>query len=354
MGQVRPLYLLARHVGGQTVQIATQNAWFRWDGAEKEWSAALDKTAALAAIVILAFVVLNPYGLAMATEDAVPAEADAAHAPPRARGTAGREILLAGYIAQPAYQRSDLRMTRLDATDITLKGMGWDGDALRFPIDGGVRSVEWWGPAGFMVDFLHNKAVSRLGKGAHGRKLANPVIEDVDATGTLAGAPIAPRVKLTDVFERLEFTHGHNVLLFTGLLRPAAITPRVRPYVGLGLGFALPHVEVWFPRGARDDRTSEYQCAGPAAQALAGLEIRTGKASYFLEYKVTWAHISAALTGDESWMNFMLPGDLLRQLGRWWRGETPKLGRIETTLTAHQIAVGAGYWWQVRRPAVAP
>lgn len=336
------------------MQIATQSAWSRRDSTEREWSAALDKAAALAAIVVLALVTMYPQGLAAIAPGDVPAEVqNTAADPARAKGTTGREILLAGYISQPAYQRSDLHMSRHDATDVTLKGMGWDGDALRFPVDGGVRSVEWWGPAGFMVDFLHNKAVARLGKGAHGRKLANPVIEDVDATGTLAGAAIEPRVKLTDVFERLEFTHGHNVLLFTGLLRPAAITPRLRPYFGLGLGFALPHVEVWFPRGARDDRTSEYQYAGPAAQAVAGLEIRTGKLSYFLEYKVTWAQISAALTGDESWMNFMLPGDLLRQLSRWWRGEPPKLGHIETTLTAHQIAVGAGYWWQVRRPAAA-
>lgn len=312
-----------------------------------------ERLASLAATAALATVVLHPDGLAMAPADAPPAAQDAAADQTRTPQRPGREILLAGYIAQPAYHRSDVRMTRPDATDLTLRQLGWDGDALKFPIDGGVRSVEWWGSAGFMVDFLHNKAVSRLGKGAHGRKLANPVIEDADAAGTLAGQPIASRVKLTDVFERLEFTHGHNVLLFTGLLRPPAPTPRLRPYFGIGLGFALPHVEVWFPGGARDDRTSEYQYAGPAAQALAGLEIRTGKVSYFLEYKFTWARISAALTGDESWMNFMLPGDLWRQLGRWRRGEAPRLGRIETTLAAHQIAAGAGYWWQVRRPALA-
>jgi lipid A oxidase len=314
-----------------------------------------DAVASLAAIVALAAVALHPDGLAMApADDAPPAaeEAQQGDAPPRARP--GREILLAGYIAQPAYHRSDVHLTRPDATDLKLEALGWDGDALRFPIDGGVRSVEWWGSLGFMVDFLHNKAVSRLGKGAHGRKLANPVIEDVNAAGTLAGQPVTPPVKLTDVFERLEFTHGHNVLLFTGLLRPASFGQRVRPYVGLGIGFALPHVEVWFPGGKRDDRTSEYQYAGPAAQALAGLEFRVGKVSYFLEYKFTWARISAALSGDESWMNFMMPGDLWRQLGRWWRGEAPKLGRVETTLAAHQVAVGAGYWLQVRRPAPAP
>lgn len=334
------------------MHVATWSAWPRRRRAHGAWGPRAEKAASLAAIAALAAVMLDPAELAMAPPGAPAApEARIGEGAAPAAVPRGREILLAGYVSQPLYQRSDVHMTRRDGTDVTLKALGWDGDALRFPIDGGVRSMEWWGSVGVMVDFLHNKAVARLGKGAHGRKLEHPVIEDVDAEGTLAGAPIAPRVKLTDVFERLEFTHGHNVLIFTGLLRPVALTPRLRPYLGVGLGFALPHVEVWFPGGAREDRTSEYQFAGPAAQAVAGLEIRTGKVSYFLEYKASWAHIATALTGDESWMNFDMPGDLLRQLGRWWRGEAPRLGRLETTLTAHQAAFGAGYWWQLRRPA---
>lgn len=268
---------------------------------------------------------------------------------PEHAGSATRETFVAGYVAQPLYARSDVHMTRPDGTDLTLKALGWDGDALRFPIDGGVRAVSGAAPLSFMVDFLHNKAVARLGKGAHGRKLKNPVIEDVDTEGTLKGGPAPGRVKLTEVFDRLEFTHGHNVLLFTPLLRLANITPRIRPYLGVGAGFALPHVEVWFPREARDRRTSEYQFAGPAAQAVAGVEIRTGRMAYFIEYKFSYAWISAALSGDESWLNFDMPGDLLRQLQRWWRGEEPAFGRLGTTLAAHQIAVGAGYWLQGTR-----
>ncbi|MCC7251960.1 MAG: lipid A oxidase, partial [Hyphomicrobium sp.] len=187
-------------------------------------------------------------------------------------------------------------------------------------------------------------------RGAHGRKLANPVIENTYTMGTLKGEPAPPLVKLTDVFKRLEFTHGHNVLLFTPIMRLASISPRIRPYIGIGAGFALPHVEVWFPGGSTEVRTNEYQYAGPAAQVLAGFEITTGKMAYFIEYKFTLAWISAALTGDQSWRNFDMPGDLFRQARRWWRGEEPKIGRISTTLVAHQIVVGAGYWLK-RAPA---
>lgn len=256
------------------------------------------------------------------------------------------ETLIAGYIGAPFYYRSDVHLVRPDDTDVTLRRLGWDGDALHFPIDGGVRALRWGSTFGFMVDFLHNKAVSRLGKGAHGRKLANPVIEDVAADGIIKGQPAPAQVKLTDVFERLEFTHGHNMLFATAMMRTAAPYPGVRPYFGLGGGVALPHVEVWFPGQPRDKRTNEYQYAGPAWQFVAGLEFRSGKFSYFLEYKFSYAWIAGALTGDESWKNFNMPGDLLRQILRWWSGDPPSEGRISTTLAAHQVLVGGGYWWQ--------
>lgn len=287
-------------------------------------------------------------------EDAAPASISAELRP----GAAPlRETYIAGYISQPFYLRSDVHLTRPDGTDVVLEQLGWDGDALYPPIDGGIRSMQWTGatgPTGYMIDFLHNKAVSRLGKGAHGRKISNGIVDEVQMRGTLKGAP-APtgRVKLTDVFERLEFTHGHNVLMFTPLLRLGTIMPGVHPYVGLGAGLAMPHVEVWFPGDSHEQRTNEYQLAGVAAQALAGLEIRTGKVSYFIEYKFSWAGLSTWLTGGQSWMNFNMPGDLVNQFTRWWSGEKPKFGTLSTQLAAHQIGAGVGYWWQRGSTAVA-
>lgn len=302
----------------------------------------LDTVSALAAIALLAGVSASTW----LSEAVDPNDASKA----ATRGAAGasasefaeRERIATFYVGAPFYYRSDVHIARPDGTDVTLKQLGWDGDALYFPIDGGLRSTEWWGPAGFMIDFLHNKAIARLGKGAHGRKLTNGVIEEVDASGTLKGAPAPARIKLTDVVERLEFTHGHNVLMFTPMLRLGAITPKIRPYFGLGLGFALPHVEIWFAGEGRENRTNEYQFAGPAAQAVAGLEIRTGRVSTLIEYKFTWAALTGALTGDQSWKNFNMPGDLLRQFQRWWKGEAPRLGTFDTHLSAHQIVVGVG------------
>ena len=336
-------------------------------------SAALDWIAAVAAIFMLVAVVLAPWlaqtGQPRKSETAAAGATDgtAAAGPP-----AGTETVVSGYVGAPYYYRSNIEIKRPDGTDLELKRLGWDGDALYFPIDGGLRAVRWSGATGLMVDFLHNKAIARLGKGAHGRKITNGVVEDVETAGTLKGQPAPSPLRLTDLFDRLEFTHGHNVLLLTGLARLAPLTPHVRPYLGLGAGVAVPHVEVWFKGEDSKGKTNEYQYAGPAAQAVAGLELRIGRGSFFVEYKFVWASLNGALTGDHSWSLkdlgtrallprwllepfsglMEMPGDLRRQLARWWSGAADKDdGSFTTSLAAHQVVVGAGYVWPGTAPA---
>jgi lipid A oxidase len=261
------------------------------------------------------------------------------------------ETMFGAYVGNPAYYRSTVHYKRPDGTDLQLLGVGWDGDALYFPIDGGVRWIKWGERAGFMVDFFHSKAIARLGRGAHGSRKRYAVVEEVPVEGMIKGKPAPPRMLLTDLFERFEFTHGHNMLFFTGLVRMSPPMPSVVPYAGIGAGFALPHTEVRFTGEPRETRTSEYQFAGPAAQILAGLELKIGRMSYFLEYKFNYAWIWGAMTGGHSWKNWNMPGDLWRQFDRWRKGEKPKYGEFYTTLGAHQINVGAGYRWPGKAPA---
>ena len=282
----------------------------------------------------------------------------------------GNELVASAYVGAPLYHRSDVHLKRPDGTDMTLKALGWDGDALYFPLDGGARVIRWSGSFGVMIDFLHNKAIARLGKGAHGRKIRNGVIEDVATEGTLKGKPAPSPLRLTDMFERLEFTHGHNTLILTGLGRLAPLTPRVRPYLGVGIGVALPHVEVRFAGERKDRWTNEYQYAGLAFQLLGGLELRIGRGSYYLEYKYIWAAIDTALSGGKSWslkdLNSPwlprwliepfsglteMPGDLIRQLMRWKNGDPPAEGTLKTHLASHTLVVGAGYVWPGGAPA---
>lgn len=324
-------------------------------------SPTLDKTAAILGAVSLAAFVLQPHALGVIAPPWLAMTTPAASKPsaPDASSDAGvtaggHDSIYAFFVGNPIYYRSTFNLVRPDGTDLELRGLGWDGDALYFPIDGGVRYMRWNANTGFMLEHLHNKAVARLGRGAHGRKLRYPTVEEVAASGTWKGEPAPARIRLTDIFDRLEFTHGHNMLFLNGLLKLASPIAVVRPYVGLGGGVAFPHTEVWFKGEQRATQTYEYQYAGPAAQGVAGLELKVGKVSYFLEYKFSYAWIHGALTGDRSWKNWDVFGDLWRQFQRWSRSEAPRHGTFRTTLGAHQILLGIGYRREVPGKAALP
>ncbi len=86
-------------------------------------------------------------------------------------------------------------------------------------------------------------------------------------------------------------------------------------------------------------------------QLVGGLELKYGRVSYFIEYKFSYAWIHGALTGERSWRNWDVFGDLWRQFNRWSKGEKPKHGAFQTTLGAHQILLGIGYRHEVRPAA---
>lgn len=264
-----------------------------------------------------------------------------------ARDMTGRETIVGGYLGVPDHARSDVKMVRPDGTDLLMKNIRWDAEPFRFPIYAGVRVTRWQGAFGGMIDFMHDKAIARVGKGAHGRKVTGErAIPDViDVEGKLKGQPAAPQYKITDIIERLEFSHGHNMLLPTALLRLANLSPWFRPYVGVGAGVAIPHVEV-FPAGEGEEgRTNEYQLAGPAMQGVFGIEIPLKSGPVFLEYKYTWASLQTNLTGGQtpSWCNCDFVSDFVRNGLRWWRGEAPIHGTLSTTIRTHQVVGGAGY-----------
>jgi lipid A oxidase len=332
-------------------------------------SAALERLAALGTIFLLCATMASSW---IGQDGGTPKSSIADQQSASQSLHAGNETVASGYVGAPYYYRSDLHLNRPNGTDMTLRRLGWDGDAFYFPIDGGARVIRWSGALGVMVDFLHNKAITRLGKGTHGRKIENGVVEDVETTGTLEGKPAPSPLHLTDLLDRLEFTHGHNVLLLTGLARMAPLTLNIRPYLGFGFGAAVPHVEVRFTGESSENWTNEYQYAGPAFQILAVLELRLGRASYFVECKFFWSSISAALTNGKSWSLKDLhsswlprwfvepfsglsemPGDLWHQFTRWWNGEAPLEGNFTTHLAAHEIVVGAGYVWPGAVPANA-
>jgi lipid A oxidase len=168
------------------------------------------------------------------------------------------------------------------------RSVDWDGAAFDFPPYWGVRGTYWLSntsPWGFAIDYTHQKASA-----------------DIDFANDA-------------VFDRLEFTDGNNLVIFEVLYRfNPMMNGTLVPYVGAGAGVTIPHVEVTLDSG---DRTFEYQCCGPAAQILAGLEYRLDKSwSLFTEAKLSYSHISADLNGG---------------------------GELETDLWSPAIAIGLTY-----------
>ena len=146
---------------------------------------------------------------------------------------------------------------------------GWDGNSFEAPPYYGIRGT-WWqeNDIGYSLDFTHSKAY------ADGATLA--------ASG----------------FDVLEFTDGINTLTVNAIKK---LKPRgnFTPYVGGGLGIALPHVEV--QTSATAPRTFEYQYGGVVAQFQGGVEYDLGNQwSIFGEYKMNYVDLNVDLEGGGS------------------------------------------------------
>ena len=137
---------------------------------------------------------------------------------PRARDRRAREgdRSSAATSARLTTYPSDVKVKTAGGTDLTLKASA--GTAMRsyFPIDGGVRAFRWSG-----VDRRHDRFPAQQGDRPARQGRARPQVDNGvrgrRAPARSRASPRLPRDALTDVFERLEFTHGHNVLLLDGL-----------------------------------------------------------------------------------------------------------------------------------------
>ena len=135
----------------------------------------------------------------------------------------------------------------------------WLGKSFEAPIYAGLRAT-WWKSEtwGFGVEVNHAKVYS----------------ENKAALG----------------YDVLEFTDGLN-LITANVFRRFPNAGRFTPYVGGGLGIAVPHVEI---QRAGESRTFEYQLTGPAAILVFGTSYElTDKWSLFAEYKGSYSQNTA-------------------------------------------------------------
>jgi hypothetical protein len=228
-----------------------------------------------------------------------------------------------GYVGVTHTHASTVTIKGPGGTDMTVRGIDWEARPFKSPIYYGLRARHW--PAasrfGTLLDFTHSKAIA-------------PFEDAVEFTGTVQGKPLPASGKVGDVFKHLEFSHGHNFVTLNGLARLGGL--RLQPYVGAGAGISLPHTEVGFR--SEQGRTYEYQYAGLTGQVLAGLELRLGAASVFIEYKLSYSPYDVPLSGvvHGSWL-FV---DLWRQFSAWVSGQAPPGGRASTPLLAHHAIGG--------------
>jgi hypothetical protein len=247
-----------------------------------------------------------------------------------------KETMVGAYTGMPYTYPSSVRIGKHGAEAFTIDPVHWYTEPFHNPIYYGARAAQWFtgGKAGMMVDFIHSKAMAELDK-------------ESSFSGEIDGKPVPARARIRDIVSKMEFSHGHNMLLLTGLLRLPGIGPRLRPYVGAGAGVLLPHTEVGLTAPGHP-RTYEYNFAGPAGQALLGLEVRLSRASFFVEYKFTYGDYDAPLSQmGGSWLG----ADLWRQLRRWIDGEEPPGGHIDTQIISHQVVSGLAVRFAARPAA---
>jgi len=99
-------------------------------------------------------------------------------------------------------------------------------------------------------------------------------------------------------YERLEFTDGLNFVTANVFRRWQRPGQRITPYVGGGLGVAIPHVDVQPVGGAH---SFGFQVTGPVVQWVAGASYALDERwSVFGEYKGTWSRHKADLDSGGS------------------------------------------------------
>ncbi len=140
--------------------------------------------------------------------------------------------------------------------------IGWEGRSGEAPPYYGIRATWWQSESfGYGVEFTHAKVYA-------------PNDERDDAG-----------------FDRLEFTDGLNILTVNATRRWQEQWWGVTPYVGGGIGLAIPHVDVETPAG---DETYGYQITGPAARLTAGASYDLNDSlALFGEYQFTYSSNTA-------------------------------------------------------------
>jgi len=198
------------------------------------------------------------------------------------------EFQVGGYGGWSGSVDSDIHLSQPGGTNLTLNDVPWESEPFGTPPYWGARGTYWFNSApnwGLMVDYNHAKVIADQGA-------------VVGVSGTRDGIKLGPKDRVGNTFQVMEFTNGINEIFFGGQYR--WMHERWTPYVGFGVGFAFPHVEVRRD-GSNQPYTYDYQVTGVAVEGLVGLEYHlTQHFSLFGDYKLSYSDNDASLKDGAS------------------------------------------------------
>lgn len=201
------------------------------------------------------------------------------------------ELQIAGYTGDAITPDKDLRLRSPGGTDLTFHNAKFESKSFELPPYWGIRGTYFlpknprWG---FAIDYTH-------------AKLYMDEDQIVNVSGTRNGVPVNGSQPIRNDIDGFELTNGLNYLTanvvhrwFPRCQRDCSFVGRLQPYVGLGAGIAIPHVETTI----NGTRVHEYQEVGPTVGGFVGTHVDLSQAfGAFLEYKVNYGKLDIDVGG---------------------------------------------------------
>ncbi|HEX5176014.1 MAG TPA: hypothetical protein VFV83_03240 [Chthoniobacteraceae bacterium] len=196
------------------------------------------------------------------------------------------EVELSIFTGVALTQDNDLRLQQSGGTDLTFHNVSFEGRDFSSPPYYGLRAL--WYPSedshwGFGAEFFHMKMYANTG-------------DTVSVTGRRNGVGVNDNEQIDDTIESFSLSHGLNYVLgdivyrwFPGQ-RGEDFLGHLQPYMGVGLGLAIPHVE----SNVGGTFHEEYQVHGPGVEGLAGMNVALNRHwGLMFEYKFTYANLGS-------------------------------------------------------------
>ncbi|MEO7724586.1 MAG: hypothetical protein ABIU29_07850 [Chthoniobacterales bacterium] len=199
---------------------------------------------------------------------------------------AAAEVKLSIFTGVALSQKSDLRLRKGRGTDLTFHEVSFEGRDFTPPPYYGARTL--WFPSGdshwgLGAEFFHLKMYAETDA-------------TVRVTGRRNGAGVRGNERIDNTIEAFSLSHGLNYALGEVVYRwkpgnrGENFLGHLEPFVGLGLGAVIPHVE-----SKVGGRLHEgYQLRGPGVEGLAGMNVAlAARVALLFEYKFTYANLDS-------------------------------------------------------------